>query len=130
LLNSILINVSFFRDPEAWEVLREHVLPSIIDATAPSRALRCWSAGCSSGEEAYSLAMLLAELMRGRQDEYDVKLYATDIDDDALATARSGLYRLDAVKDVPAVRVHRQRSATQVYRVRRDIRKVVHLRSS
>ena len=125
LLNAILINVTrFFRDPEAWDVLRDHVLPSMIDAAATSRSLRCWSAGCSSGEEAYTLAMLLTEYLRGRQDEYDIKIYATDIDDDALTTARSGLYRLEAVKDVPAALIDRYFTPDgQAYRVRRDIRK-------
>src|SRR5437667_4004335 len=64
LFNAILINVtSFFRDPPAWDYLRQNVVPELLAAKAPHHALRVWSAGCASGQEAYSLAIVLAEAM-------------------------------------------------------------------
>ena len=102
LLNVILINVtSFFRDPDAWGVIRERILPDLIQEAAAPRSLRFWSAGCSSGEEPYTLAMLVADCLGGSAAEYDIKIYGTDIDEDALTTARAGVYRLEALKDVP-----------------------------
>ncbi|TMA96335.1 MAG: PAS domain-containing protein, partial [Deltaproteobacteria bacterium] len=125
LLNVILINVTrFFRDPEAWRLIRERILPGLIEEAATTHSLRLWSAGCSSGEEPYTLAMLVAECLRGSQNDYDVKIYGTDIDEDALATARAGLYRLEALKDVPRELFDGYFVAEgQAYRIRRDVRK-------
>jgi two-component system, chemotaxis family, CheB/CheR fusion protein len=126
LLDAILINVTrFFRDPEAWKVLREQVVPHLIEDGGGPRSLRVWSAGCSSGEEPYSVAMVIADALGSRLRDFDVKIYATDIDEDALTTARAGLYRLEALRDVPAGLLERyfQREG-QMYRVRRDLRKM------
>jgi two-component system CheB/CheR fusion protein len=125
LLNAILINVTrFFRDAEAWNAFRDQVLPSIVEDAASTRAIRVWSAGCSSGEEPYSVAILLADALGQRAREFDVKIYCTDIDEDALTAARASLYRLDALRDVPTdfLDQYFQREG-QMYRVRRDIRK-------
>ena len=74
LLDVILINVtSFFRDPEAWNQVRETVLPRLIEEAASNQSLRIWSAGCSSGEEPYTLAMLVADQLRQDSRELDVK---------------------------------------------------------
>src|SRR5215471_1991789 len=89
LLNTILINVTeFFRDPQAWEVLRKNILPRICRGLKPGDSLRVWSAACASGEEAYTAAIIIAEHFGEKLADYDVKIYATDIDDDALNTAR------------------------------------------
>ena len=91
LFDTILINVtSFFRDREAWTYLEREVVPRILAARTGGAPVRVWSAGCASGEEAYSAAILLAEAM-GREDFLRrVKVYATDVDDSALAQARTG----------------------------------------
>lgn len=125
LIDTILINVTgFFRDPEAWQVLRRDVLPKIVDDAATSRNIRVWCAGCSSGEEAYSAGIAVAEALRERSRGYDVKIYATDVDEEALASARAGLYRLDQLKDVPSELVERYFTPDgQAYRVSRDIRR-------
>src|SRR5688500_1848585 len=125
LLNTILINVTgFFRDPEAWAALGQHVVSALADHAAASGSLRIWSAGCSTGEEAYSLAILLAE--RAPQLlQSDVKIYATDVDVDALTTARLGLYRLEQLKDLPEGYIGRYFSREgQLYRFRRELRRV------
>jgi len=125
LFNTILINVTgFFRDPEAWKILAEDVIPRVVDGAQESRSIRIWSAGCSSGEEPFSVAMLLAEHLGDRASEYLIKVYGTDIDEDALATARHGLYRLEQLKDVPVGLVDRYFARDgQLYRLRRDIRR-------
>ena len=102
LFNTILINVtSFFRDQPAWDFLSADVVPQLLESLAPGQPLRIWSAGCASGEEAYTVAMVLAEAMGEDVFKSRVKIYATDLDDDALATARHGAYSNDALKPVP-----------------------------
>src|SRR3954471_22320244 len=88
LFNSILINVtSFFRDAEAFEYLRSTVIPKVIENSAGGD-IRIWSAGCASGEESYSVAMLFAEALGREAFRQRVKIYATDVDDQALTAAR------------------------------------------
>jgi len=92
LFNTILINVTgFFRDPEGWELLRESLVPELLDRRG-GEPVRIWSAGCASGQEAYSLAMLLADALGVEELRARVKIYATDIDEEALAQARQASY--------------------------------------
>ena len=93
LFNTILINVtSFFRDPAAWECLVEKVIPRLISNRSSGDWIRVWSAGCASGEEAYSIAMLLCEALGREEFKRRVKLYATDADQEALTIARQATY--------------------------------------
>jgi two-component system CheB/CheR fusion protein len=93
LFNTILINVtSFFRDGEAWDYLRSDVLPTVLAAKDPDAPLRVWSAGCASGEEAYSLAMMLTEILGLDEFRHRVKIYATDVDEEGLTQARHASY--------------------------------------
>ncbi len=102
LFNTILINVTaFFRDPPAWQYLREDVLPRILEQRKPDEPVRIWSAGCASGEEAYTLAMLLAETLGDEYIRDRVKIYATDADDEALIQARAARYSERQVEGVP-----------------------------
>ncbi len=99
LLDVLLINVTaVFRDPAAWDELGESLLPDAIAALPPHEPIRVWSAACASGEEAYSLAILLHELLGDDEYKRRVKIYATDIDDQALATARAGRYSATALE--------------------------------
>jgi two-component system CheB/CheR fusion protein len=103
LFNTILINVtSFFRDPANWEYLRDEILPGLIGTPGAAAPIRVWSAGCASGEEAYSIAILLAEAMGSDAFRERVKIYATDVDEEALAQARPAVYGARAVEEVPA----------------------------
>jgi two-component system CheB/CheR fusion protein len=103
LFNTILINVtSFFRDAEAWEYLRAEILPGVLAAKAPDGVIRVWSAGCASGEEAYTLTMVLAEALGVEEFRRRVKVYATDVDDEALTHARHAIYDERQVRAVPA----------------------------
>jgi two-component system CheB/CheR fusion protein len=106
------------------QVLGADVVPRIVEAARDSRAIRIWSAGCSSGEEPFSVAILLAEHLGDRANEYLVKIYGTDIDEEALATARHAVYRLDQRKDIPPELVDRYFLRDgQLYRIRRDVRR-------
>ena len=102
LFNTILINVtSFFRDPATWEFLAQDIIPRIIAGKKPGDAIRVCSVGCASGEEAYSAAMLLAEALGDRAFRDRVKIYATDVDNEALAEARHGAYPAKRIAAVP-----------------------------
>ncbi|MGH2933832.1 MAG: CheR family methyltransferase, partial [Gaiellaceae bacterium] len=93
LFNTILINVTgFFRDTETWDVVASEVIPRLLAETDGDGPLRVWSAGCSSGEEPYTISMLLAEALGDDAYKARVKIYATDVDDDALAQARDASY--------------------------------------
>ena len=101
LFNIILINVtSFFRDSESWQYLADKLLPEICTRNA-GQPIRAWSAGCASGEEAYSLAMLFAEQLGMDEFRERVKIYATDVDEDALAHARQATYTVRDLEPVP-----------------------------
>jgi two-component system CheB/CheR fusion protein len=101
LFDTILINVTgFFRDEEAWAYLGETVLPELLDAVGDD-PIRVWSAGCASGQEAYSLAMALAEVMGFATFRERVKIYATDVDEDALTIARQASYAEKDLRGLP-----------------------------
>jgi two-component system CheB/CheR fusion protein len=102
LFNTILINVTgFFRDPPAWELVRGEILPQLLASKPASEPIRIWSAGCASGEEAYSLAMITADLMGLEAVRERVKIYATDVDEEALNQARQARYTARQVEGVP-----------------------------
>ena len=125
LFNTVLINVtSFFRDPEAWEVVAGRVLPRILESKGPGDPIRCWSVGCASGQEPYTLAMLLVETMGDQQFRQRVKIYATDVDEEALAQARQGSYTPDQVEGVSPERLDRFfERAGERYVFRPDLRR-------
>jgi two-component system CheB/CheR fusion protein len=101
LFNTILINVTgFFRDPEAWTYLAEELLPPILDRRE-GQPIRVWSAGCASGEEACTIAIVLAEQLGLEEVRERVKIYATDVDEEALAHARHATYTAKEVEAVP-----------------------------
>ncbi len=93
LFDSLFINVtSFFRDAAAWQSLRETFLPQLVQALGPEQPLRAWSAACATGEEAYTLAVMLHEVLGDEAFRTRVKVYATDVDEPALTVARAGRY--------------------------------------
>src|SRR5207253_1835377 len=102
LFNTILINVtSFFRDRPAWDYIQSEIVPRIVEARAPTQQIRIWSTGCSTGEEAYTLAMVFAEALGDEDFHRRVKIYATDVDDDALGIGRRAAYTADQLEPVP-----------------------------
>jgi two-component system CheB/CheR fusion protein len=127
LFKELLINVtSFFRDPEAFNTLQHDVLPQLLNGKPAGYVFRVWVAGCASGEEAYSIAMLLRELMDEHRPGFKVQIYATDLDDDAIATARAGVYPPNIAQDVTPDRLARFFIKDDAgYRVKKDIREMV-----
>lgn len=102
LTKDLLINVTdFFRDPESFEVLENKVIPDILDHIGKNEDIRIWVAGCASGEEAYSLAILFLEGLEKTGKKNDIKIYATDIDKHAIKTARKGFYSESIAGEVP-----------------------------
>ncbi|MBD8678346.1 CheR family methyltransferase [Sphingomonas sp. CFBP 13720] len=127
LLNTVLINVtSFFRDADAWAVMKSEVIPKLIARSEPDHPIRVWSVGCASGEEPYSIAMLLADALGKAEFCRRVKIYATDLDEEALKVARLATYSPRNVENVPAELLERyfERTANH-YVFERELRKCV-----
>jgi two-component system CheB/CheR fusion protein len=124
LFDTILINVtSFFRDEIAWDYLRSDVIPAIAER---DHDIRVWSTGCATGEEAYSAAILLAEALGDEPFRRRVKIYATDIDDDALDVGRHARYTTKQVESVPAeLRERYFEDGSTGYSFRQDLRRCV-----
>jgi two-component system CheB/CheR fusion protein len=102
LFNMILINVtSFFRDGEAWDYLQRETVPALIGSIPDEEPIRVWSAGCASGEEAYTAAIVLLEALGEEEFKRRVKIYATDVDEEALAEARAAVYSEKALEEMP-----------------------------
>ena len=108
LFKELLINVSsFFREPEAFRVLKAEILPALLADKGEGEVFRVWVAGCASGEEAYSIAILLREIMEETHKEVGVQIYATDLADEVIIEARRGLYPPNIVQDVTPERLRR-----------------------
>lgn len=128
LVRTFLIKVTgFFRDPEAFEYLRQYVLPELIErGRSQGRVLRFWSAGCATGEEPYSLALLLSDLLGPELPEWSIKIFATDLDEDAVNYSRRGFYPANILKDLPDdYRVRYFEQVDQGYRIIKSLRQMV-----
>lgn len=108
LAEDLLINVtSFFRDAAAFDLLEREVVPEMLANLAANQALRIWVAGCSTGEEAYSLAMIFRDAIMASRRDIKLQIFASDIDAQAIAVAREGLYPLSIKDEIPADRLAR-----------------------
>ncbi len=127
LFKELLINVtSFFRDTAVFEALEKQILPELFKKKIDGETFRIWIAGCSTGEEAYSIAILVRELMNKTRQEFKVQFYSTDLDDDAIGKARAGLYPLNIAQDVTPERLrHFFIKEENGYRIKKDIREMV-----
>ena len=125
LFDDLLIGVTnFFRDPAAFQALEHQVIPNLFANKAPGAVIRIWTPGCSTGEEAYSLAILLVERMEMLRQSCTVQLFATDIDPKAIATARIGRYPAGIAADLAPERLARFFSVEPSggYRIHKSIR--------
>ncbi|MEI7892796.1 MAG: chemotaxis protein CheB [Myxococcales bacterium] len=129
LFRDLLIGVtSFFRDPEAFTVLQEQVIPKLFAGKTASDVIRVWSTGCSTGEEGYSLAILLAERQEAMKQSFKVQVFATDIDSQAITTARAGIYPASIAADISPERLARFFTLEpdgSAYRIHKGIRDIV-----
>ena len=126
LFDTIHINVtSYFRDPEAWEMLRTEAIPALADQRGAG-PIRIWSAGCATGEEAYTTAIMFAEALGQERFRERVKIYATDIDEGALGVARQAVYAERQLQNVPPALVGRYFDRTDAgFAFRKDLRRQV-----
>lgn len=124
LFNEVLIGVTdFFRDPEVWAHLSETAIPELLGREETGPELRVWCVGCSTGEEAYSLAMTLVEAMSDQSRNFKLKIFATDVSQDGIARARRGEYPLSIESNVGERRLARFFSKQEdYYRVNQSIR--------
>ncbi|NOQ94499.1 MAG: chemotaxis protein CheR [Methylophaga sp.] len=107
MINAITTNLTaFFRENHHFEYLAEKVIPELVEQKGHNKRLRIWSAGCSTGEEPYSIAMTLKECLPNF-DEWDVKILATDLDANVVAQGQSGIYRADRITGIPDDRIKR-----------------------
>jgi two-component system CheB/CheR fusion protein len=126
LFKELLIGVtSFFRDPEAFEVLKERALRPMLRDKPSNYTFRMWVSGCATGEEAYSLAIILQECMEELEHPFGVQIFATDIDSDAIERARQGIYSGDISADVNPVRLKKFFERKDSYQICRRIREMV-----
>ena len=127
LVRDLLINVTgFFRDPQVFGYLEEQTIPDLVRSHPPDRPIRIWIAGCSTGEEAYSLAMLFLERIAAAESNIRLQVFASDADAEAVAAARDGIYPQTAVGDVSPERLARFFSREdRGYRVRPELRGAV-----
>jgi two-component system, chemotaxis family, CheB/CheR fusion protein len=127
LFKDMLISVtSFFREPKAWKALEETVIVPMVAAHGPDKPIRVWSAGCATGEEAYSLALLILSHAHKQDKVFDIHVFASDIDHDALAFARAGVYPESVAADVPRDLIRRFLvRGEHTYRVNKEVRDLV-----
>jgi two-component system CheB/CheR fusion protein len=127
LFDTILINVTgFFRDPPAWEYYSAEVLPRLLESIGPDAPIRVWCAGCASGEETYTMAIVLAEALGVPAYLERVKIYATEVDEDALNQARQASYSAADVEAIPAPLLERYfERGDGRYSFRKDLRRMI-----
>lgn len=127
LLKDLLISVTnFFRDKRPFDILEHEIIPRITANKTSENQVRIWVAGCATGEEAYSLAMLCAERVLGVIDAPKIQIFATDIDQTAINIAREGLYSINDAADISPERLRRFfNKEGEQYRIRREIREMV-----
>jgi two-component system CheB/CheR fusion protein len=127
LFSDLLISVtSFFRDREAFVALSQTAIPALFDACGPEDTIRAWSVGCATGEEAYSLAILMLEEAERRGIGPRIQIFASDLDEGALATAREGRFPRAIEADISEERLQRFFvQEIEHYRLRKEVREVV-----
>lgn len=129
LFEDLLIGVTnFFRDPDLFAALEENAIPKLFLQKPFDSTIRVWIAGCSTGEEAYSIAILLMEYKEKLDAHYNIQVFATDIDVNAIAIARAGLYPLSVAKDISKERLERfftLNEDSSMYRVHKNIRETL-----
>jgi two-component system CheB/CheR fusion protein len=130
LFSELLIKVTqFFRDPKAFDLLKHEILPPMLLGKPENYVFRVWVAACASGEEAYSIAIVLRELMDETQKAFKVQIYATDLDENSIAEARVGHYPPNIAQNISPERLHRffsqDKQAPSGYQIKKEIREMV-----
>jgi two-component system CheB/CheR fusion protein len=127
LQKDLLIGVTeFFRDPAAFLILADKVIPAIFERQRLNKQIRVWVPGCSTGEEVYSIAILMRKFMEETEEVFEIKLFATDLDKDAIKTASKGIYAENISKNVPPdlLKAYFTRNGDH-YKVNKEIRQMI-----
>jgi two-component system CheB/CheR fusion protein len=124
LFNDVLINVTgFFRDPEAFDVLRKEAFPVMLNGKGPNAPIRIWVPGCSTGEEAYSLAIVLLEYLGERASDFQIQIFATDVSENIIQKARTGTYPESIAMDITSERLRRFfQKVDSTYQISKSVR--------
>ncbi len=123
LLDALTINVTqFFRDPDVFQSLREQIIPGFVADDKSGRTTRIWSAGCSSGEEPYSIAILLWEALSNSRNNCGFVIYATDIDKKSFDAAKKGAYRPEKLEKLPDEMKQKYFTLDGKYQVKDDLK--------
>lgn len=129
LFRDLLIGVTnFFRDPEAFKALEAQVIPKLFNGKPAGAVIRAWTTGCSTGEEAYSIAILLQERLEALKQSYKLQVFATDIDSRSIAIARAGIYPASIADNISPERLARfftAESDGSAYRIHKSIRDIL-----
>lgn len=129
LMKDFMINVTgFFRDPEVFELLENELLPALIASLQGEETIRVWVPGCASGEEAYTIAILLAEAVESAKTSHKIKVFGTDIDAEAISIARKGIYPASIATEIPADYLDKyftDIAVGQQYRIQRNLRDMI-----
>ena len=127
LRQDLLISVTqFFRDPPAWELMEQQVLPELIESLEPQEQLRVWVPACATGEEAYSLAILIDEAIQATNKQVSVKMFATDLDSKALEVASQGTYNESIKNNITPERLEKYFTCKSgSYQVKRHLREML-----
>jgi len=128
LFKDLLIGVTnFFRDRKAWESLKQEIMSKLLSNKERRSMIRVWTPGCSTGEEAYSLAIVLKECLHATKQKHNItiQIFATDIDSDAIDVARRGTYPANIASDVSSDRLTRFFKEDDKYRVKKEIRDLI-----
>lgn len=128
LFNDLTVNVTeFFRNPETFRVLERDILPKIIERKKGENKnlIRVWSAGCASGEEAYTIAILFHEVLKDEIENFYIKIIGTDIHEQSIENAKRGEYNKDSLKNVEPRILRKYFESDDVYRVKDDVKRIV-----
>jgi len=127
LISQMLIKVtSFFRDEEMWKQLSSKLIPDMMHHKRHGEEIRIWSAGCATGEEAFSVAICMAEVLGAAIGNYEIKVFGTDVDEAAIAAARRGIFSAQQVDDVPKNQLnHYFTRVAEGFTIRKEIRRMV-----
>lgn len=131
LKDTLTVNVTeLFRNPETYEVFSKTVLPELVKSKADDKTIKIWSAGCSNGEEPYSIAILLREFLGGLTKRYSISIMGTDIDEDSLKKAENGIYQLKQLEKINKERLERffVKKDDANYQVSEDLRRLLKFR--
>ncbi len=131
LKDTLTVNVTeLFRNPETYEVFSKTVLPELIKSKGDNKTIKIWSAGCSNGEEPYSIAILVREFLGGLTKRYAISIMGTDIDEDSLKKAENGIYQLKQLEKINKERLERffVKKDDANYQVSEDLRRLLKFR--